>query len=186
MIEDYVVYKSNVVLENQKELIEDLEVCMNTNVVKDFTWDYDKYNIFTLNPNSIVLHKLYTELVGFIKDFCVQHILTRSVRALPEEANFFWLQAWCNFHDNNAFEHSHNHWWPYHGYISIRPHNTTTCFENPQYEIKNEVGNIYIGQGFNRHFVRVDEREFDTPRITIGFNVKTTQIPSKHLGIIPI
>ena len=30
MIEDYVVYKSNVVLENQKELIEDLEVCMNT------------------------------------------------------------------------------------------------------------------------------------------------------------
>ena len=96
--------------------------------------------------------------------------------------NIYGYKIWCNFHDNNAFEHSHNHWWPYHGYISIRPHNTTTCFEQPQYEIKNEVENIYI-RGFNRHFVRVDEGEFDTPRITIGFNVKTTQIPSKHLGL---
>ena len=170
----YEVYKSDIVLENQKELIEDLEFCMNTEVVKDFTWEYDKYNIFTLNPNSVVLHKLFKDLAGFIRYF------------VPDEHEHLWLQAWCNFHDANAFEHSHNHWWPYHGYISIRPHNTTTCFEQPEYEIKNEVGNIYIGRGFNRHFVRVDEGEFDTPRITIGFNVKTTQIPSKHLGIIPL
>ena len=170
----YEVYKSDIVLENQKELIEDLEFCMNTEVVKDFTWEYDKYNIFTLNPNSVVLHKLFKDLAGFVRYF------------VPDEHEDLWLQAWCNFHDNNAFEHSHNHWWPYHGYISIRPHNTTTCFEQPEYEIKNEVGNIYIGRGFNRHFVRVDEGEFDTPRITIGFNVKTTQIPSKHLGIIPL
>ena len=64
---DYEIYKSDIVLENQKELIEDLEFCMNTEIVKDFTWDYDKYNIFTLNPNSVVLHKLFKDLTGFIR-----------------------------------------------------------------------------------------------------------------------
>ena len=55
------------------------------------------------------------------------------------------------------------------------------------YEVKNEVGNIYIGKGFKKHYVKVEEK-FDTPRITIGFDVKdiNTKVYKEMVSFIPI
>ena len=77
----------------------------------------------------------------------------------------------------------HNHEWDYHGYISVRPHNTVTVFEDR--EIKNEIGNVYIGPGNRYHEVKVIE-EYDTPRITIGFDLTLTPTTaSANIGLIP-
>ena len=71
---------------------------------------------------------------------------------------------------------------PIHGYISIRPHKTKTVFEG--YEIDNQVGNIYIGPAIDTT-VEVLE-DYDTPRITLGFDLLTdpTQC-SNNIGLIP-
>ena len=78
----------------------------------------------------------------------------------------------------------HSHQWDYHGYISIDPKKTRTVFSD--YEIKNEVGNIYIGPGDREHKVIVDEN-FDTPRITLGFDVSLeTEDLNDTISLIPI
>ena len=78
----------------------------------------------------------------------------------------------------------HTHEWPIHGYISIRPHKTRTVFED--HKVINEVGNIYIGPGHQYHKVEVDE-DFDTPRITIGFDLLTEDCYhlNSNLGLMP-
>ena len=78
------------------------------------------------------------------------------------------MQSWLNFHKHDEVLDWHNHTWPYHGYICIEPQETTTVFE--EYEIKNEIGNIYFGSGFKPHKVRNDT-QFDGIRMTIGFDV---------------
>jgi hypothetical protein len=55
-----------------------------------------------------------------------------------------------------------------HGYVSINPHNTKTVFED--FEVDNEVGKLYIGKPYMKHKVVIEE-EFDSPRITIAFDV---------------
>ena len=165
------IYKSDFIIQNQQEIISDLEWCVNLNAVNDYTWDYAKYNIFTLNPNSVMLNKLFLELKNVVRNYVKKDTL--------------WLQSWLNYDGENKFNTWHNHSWPYHGYISIRQHNTSTVFED--YEVKNEVGNIYIGKGFKKHYVKVEEK-FDTPRITIGFDVKdiNTKVYKEMVSFIPI
>ena len=52
-------------------------------------------------------------------------------------------------------------------------------------EIKNEIGNVYIGHGNRYHEVKVVE-DFDTPRITIGFDLTLTpSTASANIGCIP-
>ena len=147
------VYKSETIINNQNQIISDLEYVKNKNLFDDYTWDYSKYNVFTLNPNSIFLNKVFLELKTIIRDY---EVLQR-----------------------------HTHEWPYHGYISIRPNNTTTVFDN--FEIKNEVGNIYIGPGNLYHSVRVD-KSFKEPRITLGFDIKTKDVEVKKdmVSLIPV
>ena len=61
---------------------------------------------------------------------------------------------------------------------------TRTVFSD--YEIKNEIGNIYIGPGDREHKVIVDEN-FDTPRITLGFDVSLeTEDLNDTISLIPI
>ena len=78
----------------------------------------------------------------------------------------------------NTFSHIIN--------FSIDPKNTRTVFEG--YDIKNEVGNIYIGPGYRKHKVEVDEH-FDQPRITLGYDIETNpkKYPHAHYwGLIPL
>jgi hypothetical protein len=168
----YKIYKSKTIIENQNQIISDLEYVKNKNFFSDYTWDYAKYNIFTLNPNSVMLNKIFLELKFIIRDYL-------------QTDEPLWVQSWLNFHYENEVLQRHSHEWPYHGYISIEPNNTTTVFDN--FEIKNEIGNIYIGQGNLYHSVRVD-KSFKEPRITLGFDIKTKDVEVKKdmVSLIPI
>jgi len=97
-----------------------------------------------------------------------------------------WFQSWLNFHETNEVLQWHSHYWDFHGYISIDPKDTTTVFNN--FEIKNKVGQIYIGPGGEefRHKVRVD-KNYNGKRITLGFDVtKQKNRGYNYLGLIPI
>jgi hypothetical protein len=78
------------------------------------------------------------------------------------------MQCWLNYHHSNEVLDWHNHAWDYHGYICIDPKKTRTVFR--EYEIVNQIGNIYIGPGNREHKVVVDE-DYSSPRITLGFDI---------------
>jgi len=137
---------------------------------------------------------------------------TDSTQALGENCN-------GSIPEDNTVEKVldwHSHKFPFSGYISIDPHKTRTVFENRnsiegaqkmlreefgdspvidemnseivEFEIKNEIGNIYIGPGHIQHKVFIDE-DFDTPRITLGFDVVDEKIMKERFGfssLIPL
>ena len=166
---DWKLYKSQVVLDNQRVMISILNNAIPSLGGIDSTWSYDKYNVFGLTSPTQVYYDLFNELRGFVYDY-----------TKPKQ---LWMQAWVNYHMPDQVLQWHNHEWPIHGYISIRPHKTKTVFEG--YEIDNEVGNVYIGPGNTYHRVEVLE-DYDTPRITLGFDLLTdpTQCAS-NIGMIP-
>tara|TARA_B100000287_G_C20633706_1_gene780841 strand:- start:967 stop:1479 length:513 start_codon:yes stop_codon:yes gene_type:complete len=166
---DWKLYKSQVVLDNQRVMISILNNAIPSLGGIDSTWSYDKYNVFGLTSPTQVYYDLFNELRGFVYDYIK-----------PKQ---LWMQAWVNYHMPDQVLQWHNHEWPIHGYISIRPHKTKTVFEG--YEIDNEVGNVYIGPGNRYHRVEVLE-DYDTPRITLGFDLLTdpTQC-SSNIGLIP-
>jgi|SRR6056300_609528 len=168
----YKIYKSETIFNQQDQVIADLEYLKNKNLFDNYTWNYSMYNIFSLSPNSIVLNKVCLELRKVIRDFL-------------KTDEPLWFQSWLNFHYEGEVLKRHTHEWPFHGYISVRPNNTTTVFDD--YEIKNEIGNIYIGPGNLYHKVIVDET-FDEPRITLGFDVKTAdyRIEKDMVSFIPV
>ena len=147
-------YKSQVVIDNQRVMVNILDNAVSNLGDDDPTWSYHKYNVFGLTSPTQVFYDLYNELRGFVYDYT--------------DAEFLWMQSWVNYHMPDQVLKWHNHQWPIHGYISIRPHKTKTVFEN--YEIKNEIGNVYIGPGNRHHEVQVLE-PYDTPRITLGFDI---------------
>jgi hypothetical protein len=173
---DYKVYKSDLVINNQEKLIEDIE-CAHAYFKRNFgkidsTWGYAFYNIFSITSPSLIFYQLFQELKMHVR----RHIGT---------PNPLWIQSWANYHYPHEVLDWHGHAWPLHGYISIRPHNTKTVFEG--YEIQNEVGNIYIGPGFRKHKVEVIE-PFDLPRITLGFDIHMSpaNLPFEQFSLIPI
>jgi hypothetical protein len=156
---NYKLYKSNTILNNREDLI---NVCFKTHdkiinnlKVSETTWSYAKYNFFQMSSCNVNCYHLFIELKKIIREFAGH---TRPL----------WFQSWLNFHTPNQVLNWHNHDWPFHGYISIDSKKTKTVFED--YEIMNEDGNIYIGLGHKKHKVEVLEN-YDTPRITIGFDV---------------
>ena len=56
-----------------------------------------------------------------------------------------------------------------------------------KYEIKNEIGNIYFGKGWDRmHMVRVDS-PYEGKRITLGFDIICQpDVPDDQFSIIPL
>ena len=118
--------------------------------------------------------RLFKELQKIIRVYCLND-------------SSLWMQAWLNYHTENEVLEVlgwHDHLWPYHGYVSIDPHNTVTEFK--EFKIINKVGNIYIGPGYHKHRVIVKEN-YLRPRITIGFDV-TNQIKHfpDHYSLLPI
>jgi hypothetical protein len=173
---DYKIYKSKLILVHHKQLINDAEYVNHFFKKqfpdKDSTWGYELYNVFCATAPSPLWHDLFTELKIYIREYIGND-------------NRLWLQGWLNFHMPDQVLDWHNHISPYHGYISIDPKKTETVFEN--YKIVNELGNIYIGPGHRQHKVEVIE-SFDTPRITIGFNVTDTprQVYRNIFSLMPI
>ena len=167
---DHKLYESQVVIDNQRVMINILNNAISFLGDVDPTWTYDKYNLFGLTSPTKVFYDLYKELRGFVYDY-------------TGEVDQLWMQSWVNYHMPDQLLKRHNHAYPIHGYISVDPKLTKTSFDN--YEIQNRIGDVYIGPGGRYHSVELIE-PFYTPRITIGFDV--TDNPSKadaNLGLIP-
>lgn len=180
---DWNVEQSTLIVDNHSEFISDCEL-INQKFKQQFpnnsttldqkgdTSGYSLYNVFTATSPNPRWHSLFQELISIIRDY-VNH------------DNPLWMQSWINFQQHGDTLDWHSHSFPYHGYISIDPKDTTTVFEG--YKIPNEVGNIYIGPGERAHTVQVNE-PYEGERITLGFDVtdKPDDIPFKGWSFIPI
>lgn len=158
----------NVEIDKQKLVEQLLDFHHNTDYR---TSNFYAYNIFT----EVSTEEMY-DLFANVKAVIRTH--------LP--ADRLWLQAWLNVHKQDECLDWHHHKFPYHGYISIDPKNTTTEFS--KWKVKNETGNIYFGPGgeANPHRVNVNEA-YDDYRITIGFDVHnvSSAVQGQH-KFIPI
>ena len=137
---------------------------------------YRFYNLFSLTAPS----PLFWLLLRDIRN-CVRETINTDEP--------LWIQCWMNLHKPDEVLGWHDHHFPYHGYVSIDPKDSTTEFKEGdlRYEIKNEVGNIYFGPGWNRmHRVRVDS-PYEGERITLGFDIETQpDLPDDQFSLIPL
>ena len=183
---EYKLYQSEIINSNHSYFVKNSTIAYQNLLekydIKDSTWEHYKYNFFSLTSSNLLFFNLYKELRTFIRDY------VGDDRPL-------WFQSWINFHPNDIVEIElpfHSHLYPYHGYISIDPQNTTTIFRNGL-KIKNKPGQIYIGPGRNwgdnpeyDHRVEIDKK-YTLPRITIGFDIND-KINKMHqeLSFIPL
>jgi hypothetical protein len=173
------LHKSDYIVENQQEIIDvlykaadDFETSFGH---RRLTKSYWMYNIFAISSPDFHMYAIYKE---------IQTLVRKEVGDQP-----LWIQAWLNLHRPEDVLSWHTHFSKWHGYVSIDPKKTKTVFRN--YEINNEIGNIYFGPGESQHMVEVLE-DYDGRRITIGFDV--TDNPSEYtatgaqvkLGWIPL
>lgn len=178
---DYKIYKSQLIIDHHEQMIIEIERA-HRHFTKNFynmdpTWGYGFYNVFAITAPSALFYDLKKELETNIRDY-----LQTDQR--------LWFQSWINYHKPNEVLDWHNHTWPFHGYISIDPKQTKTVFEGDDpsngYEILNELGNIYIGPGYRFHKVEVLE-PFDTPRITLGFDIETRPgLSYEQFSLLPL
>ena len=178
---DFQVYESEIVKSRHSDMSGFIDMVANNPpqqdvFVNEFTWNYERYNVFGLLSTTPDVYDLYCELNAIVYDFLDdQKVDTTQV----------WMQSWLNYHNPSELLDWHDHKWPYHGYISIRPQNTTTLFED--INILNEVGNVYIGRGNRKHSVQLNSDQlFEEKRITIGFDldINVSRI-SNNIGLIP-
>jgi hypothetical protein len=166
--EKFRIYKSTTILENRDRLLNSCEIVRDNLVSylnmeegdKTTTWKHAEYNFWThamlVDPMFI---KVWEELLQVIKE------------CAPKEAEYAWVQSWMNFDSYSSVENNlphHAHGCSIHGYVSIEPQDTKTVFDD--WEIHNEVGNIYIGLGKWKHHVE-NLKEYAGPRATIGYDV---------------
>lgn len=172
------LHQSSLIADNQKEFIHHLSSGVDKfrkifNHTK-YTSSYAAYNVFGLTSTSLVMHALYKEITGLVRQE-----LTPIIGDAP-----LWMQSWVNYQRAHEVLDWHDHIFPWHGYVCIDPKNTKTVFEN--WEINNVVGQIYFGQGYHKHKVEVIDR-YDGYRITIGFDIATEpNIETVTLGLMPI
>ena len=184
-MENYKLYQSDFIKSNHLQFINECglafqEISKHINS-SNTTWNYYKYNIFSITSSSLLFYKLYQELNYYIRSF------VGDDRPL-------WIQSWLNYHEEEKIPthlHMHSHQEKYHGYISINPQDTTTIFKNGL-EINNKVGQIYIGYGRDRsdndywdHYVKVN-KPYKGTRITIGFDINTYSNELLYPSFIPL
>ena len=162
---DYQTWDLEAVSKNQNIYIEQSNILydlLKSQGINDTTWEYKKYNIFSLASSSEAFWFLWKNI-----QLCVRKHLNNDSPA--------WMTGWLNYHNNDNILDWHNHLGSnYHGYVSIDPKNTKTIFqsESGDYEIENKVGLLYIGPSARLHKVEALE-PFDGTRITIAFHVST-------------
>ena len=183
---DWQVHDSQLIIDNHQQFVADCHRIHDKFKVqypdKDSTWAYGKYNVFALASPMPLWYSLYYELSRTIRSY----IDTQEPYKLYPQHPQLWVQSWLNFHaaESEVLDW-HNHEWPYHGYISINPCNTTTKFEG--YKIENSIGKIYIGPGDRKPKVVVND-DFESTRITLGFDVtdQPKESPSGLWSLMPL
>ena len=174
---NYKLYQSNLIKNNHKSFIqqcwESHDMFEKIYADGDSTWDYQDYNIFSLTSSSLLFYCLFKELNFHIRSFIGNN-------------KPLWIQCWINFHSSDKVLKKHSHHGSFHGYVSIDPKDTTTVFNN--FEIKNKIGQIYIGPGGEEysHYVKVN-KPYDGKRITLGFDVADVKNQQfSNLALIPL
>ena len=166
-------YEGNIHHANYRKLFSDSK--------KGSTWDYNMYNIFSLASGSNLFYQIYKELLFVIKDY-----LKDQLSQDDDYSTNIWFQSWLNYHKQTEVLDWHDHFHPYHGYISIDPKDSTTEFRG--YSVKNKIGNIYIGPGNREHRVLIDT-PYQGSRITLGYDIATTKTlkieSRKSLDMVP-
>lgn len=165
------VYKSSSILEHQEDLVKnckiiyenikkDLEACNNGKDISSTTWVYDKYNFW---PYAMNVDPYFINLWQDLVEVITAHS--------PKDAKYALVQSWLNYDTYDSIESNlgrHNHLCALHGYIAIEPQLTKTVFDD--WEVVNEVGNIYVGLGNLLHGVK-NTGKYSEPRITIAYDV---------------
>lgn len=123
----------------------------------EYTKAYGIYNLFALLHSDALFYQIFIDLRERVRT---------ALKLEPNQP--LWMQAWMNADRPEGVLDWHDHEWPWHGYISIDPKNTNTVFEDGV--VKNVPGQIYFGDGNNRHKVEVLE-PYEGLRTTIGFDV---------------
>ena len=167
IINNYALFKSELIILNQQQFIKDAHYAHKRFKTKaafngfNSTSAYGHYNLFSLTIGSKVFFALHTQLTELIRNYV-------------GDDRELWFQCWLNYHMPHEVLKRHNHLgYLAHGYVSVDPKNTSTVFDS--YTIKNGVGQIYIGPSNLFHEVVVHE-PYETPRLTIGFDVVDAEI----------
>ena len=177
--EDYSLYTSPFVIDNKVSIIEaadraysDFKKIFNKS---DSTWNYNRYNIFSLTTGNSYYHVLYQQIVAAIKD-------------RVGDGDPLWMQCWLNYHrqDEVLDWHAHDYRYTLHGYLSIDPMHTVTEFRG--FTIENKVGNLYVGRsGDDMEHRVVVKTPYTGNRITLAFDVvKNIGKMTDSLSFIPI
>ena len=180
--EIYRLYHSPFVVEYQKSIIEDAEIAFTVyQMLFDksglgTTWDYNRYNIFSLTARSVYFYVLYQQIVAAIRDYI-------------GDDRPLWMECWMNHHRPDEVLDWHHHGSTYllHGYLSVDPKNTVTEFKT--FSIENKPGNLYLGISGKGMLHRVVVKEpYEGYRITIAFNVidHAPYNAEANLSFIPI
>ena len=174
---NYRVYNSSYIRKYHSEILQNCQFAhakfrhLFKGTEHDSTSSYFLYNIFCLTATSLHFYNIYKELNEVIKEY----------NDHKEEP--LWLQSWMNFHKPYEVLKWHDHYWDFHGYISIDPKKTITEFR--EYEVVNEIGNIYIGPCYREHKVNVLE-PYEGERITLGYDVSRMANRDDNISLIPI
>ena len=182
-LKDYNTFNLKAVEENVTMFVDQcnqLHNIINDNNIKDSTWQYKEYNLFSLSSSSEAFWFLWRNI-----QICIRKHIGDDRPA--------WMTGWLNYHKHSEVLDWHNHLGSeFHGYVSIDPKKTKTIFKDEktkQYEIQNETGLLYIGPSARLHKVEPLEY-FDGTRITIAFDVTTTKdvfrSKGKEFNWIPI
>lgn len=148
----------------------------------NITWQFMNYNVYGVCSCNQWFYDIYKSQIEAIK---LYFELTKT--EVPDQ---LWLQSWINSHTPGQVLKSHNHDWPWHGYISIEPKKSDTVFTDKPggqelYRVNNKVGQIYIGPGYRFHHVELLE-PFDGERITFGFDLECRDRIFDNIGFLPI
>jgi hypothetical protein len=148
----------------------------------NITWQFGSYNLYGLCSCNEWFYEIYRSQVHAVREYFK---LTNT-----EVPNQLWLQSWINSHTQRQVLKTHNHDWPWHGYISIDPKKSFTVFtDKPNgkelYRIENEVGQLYLGPGHRFHHVEVAE-PFEGERITFGFDLEFRDRIFDNIGFMPV
>jgi hypothetical protein len=148
----------------------------------NITWQFANYNVYGICGCNEWFYNIYRSQIEAIREY-----FKVSNTEVPHQ---LWLQSWINSHTPNQVLKSHNHDWPWHGYISIDPKISDTVFTDKPggkelYRIQNKIGQLYIGPGHRFHHVEVLE-PFEGERITFGFDLEFNDRIMDNIGFLPI
>ena len=163
---DYKLWEIETIPKNQQIYIEqchEIHKLLKELNTQDTTWEYYRYNIFSLSSSSQAFWFLWKNIQICVRDFI----------GTDQPA---WMSGWLNFHSAENVLDWHNHKGSqYHGYVSIDPKNTKTIFatgDDSGYEVENKPGLLYLGPCERYHKV-INNEDFEGTRITIAFDVTT-------------